>query len=110
MFLGTHITPAKKQSVTDGQTHKQKDDGQSDPCVVLCFQARSQGTFDVEAFSGRGFGAALRPPMGPGQSPGGARGRSPPKVMDFTHLRSRFSTLKMTSCSICGPESPRGHM
>ena len=41
-------------------------------------QVRSQGTFDVEALSGRGFGAALRPPMGPGQSPGGGPGGEAP--------------------------------
>ena len=29
------------------------------PCMINCIQARSQGTFDVEALSGRGFGAAL---------------------------------------------------
>ena len=41
-------------------------------------QARSQGTSDVEALSGRGFGAALRPPMGPGRSPRGGSGVEAP--------------------------------
>ena len=33
-------------------------------------QARSQGTFDVEALSGSGFGAALRPQWVQGEAPG----------------------------------------
>ena len=74
-------------------------------------QARSQGTLDVQALSGRGFGGRLEAPNGSRAKPWLApRGRSPRKLMDFTHLQSRFSTLKMTSCSICGRESPRGHM
>ena len=37
--------------------------------------------------------------MGLGRSPGGGPGgRSPRKLMDFTHLQSSF--LKMTCCSI----------
>ena len=53
-------------------------------------QVRSQGTFDVEALLGRGFGAALRPPKGPGRSPRGGSGGEAPKLMDFTHLQSSF--------------------
>ena len=39
-------------------------------------------------FQAGGLGAALRPPMGAGRSPGGAQGQSPRKLMDFTHLQS----------------------
>ena len=42
---------------------------------VFCYQARSQGIFDVEALSGRGFGGRLeRPPPPPNWVQGGAPG------------------------------------
>ena len=44
---------------------------QQDILLYYIYQARSQGTFDVEALSGRGFGGRL-------------------ELMDFTHLQSRF--------------------
>ena len=31
-----------------------------------------------------GFGGAVSPPTGPGQSPGGGRGMKPPEARDFT--------------------------
>ena len=50
----------------------------------ITIQARTQGTFEVEEFSDRGFRATFRPPMGPGRrSDGGRRRRSPRKLIDF---------------------------
>ena len=55
------------------------------------WQARSQGSFEVEALLGRGvWGPPWGPQMGPGRSPCGRRGRSPRKLMDFTHLQWPF--------------------
>ena len=34
-------------------------------------------------FQAGGLGAALRPPMGPGRSPGGAQGAKPPEANGF---------------------------
>ena len=49
-------------------------------------QARSQGTFEVEALSRRGFGGRLEAPNWSRAKPWwGPRGRSPRKLMDFTH-------------------------
>ena len=54
-------------------------------------QARSQGTFEVEALSGRGFGGCLEAPNGSRAKPWwGPRGRSPRKLMDITYLQSSF--------------------
>ena len=40
---------------------------------------------------GEGSGGRLRPPVGPGQSPGrGARGQSPPEALGFKHLINKF--------------------
>ena len=44
----------------------------------LGMQARSQDGNEVYAHKGRGFGAALRPQMGPGRSPGGGPGGEAP--------------------------------
>ena len=35
--LGNIAIPDYQESVTTGQTHRQKDTGQSDPFVLLCF-------------------------------------------------------------------------
>ena len=47
--------------------------------VKFSNQARTQGTFEVEALLGRGFGGHL-------EAPNGSRG----KLMDFTHLQCIF--------------------
>ena len=64
-------------------------------CVAIPrFQAISQGTFDVEALSGRGFGAALRPPMGSGRSPGGGPGgKSPGSLLRSVQWKVHKNTL-----------------
>ena len=44
-FHEMHVSPAKHSSasVTDGQTDRRTDDGQSDPCVSLCFAGDTKG-------------------------------------------------------------------
>ena len=61
------------------------------PSFVNIHQARSQGTFEVEALLGRGFGGRLEaPPMGPGRSPGGSPGAKPPEANGFYSLTVHF--------------------
>ena len=45
-FRGMHVSPAKHSyaSVTDGQTDRRTDDGQSDPYVSLCFAGDTKST------------------------------------------------------------------
>ena len=62
---------------------------------IATIQALTQGTFEVEEFSDRGFGATFRPPMGPGRRPDGLgeQEAKPPEAnrfIDFTHLQSSF--------------------
>ena len=41
---------------------------------ITTIQARTQGTFEVEEFSDRGFGGHFQAPMGPGRRPDGGGG------------------------------------
>ena len=48
-FRGMHVSPAKHSSasVTDGQTDRRTDDGQSDPYVSLCFAGDTKTLSEV---------------------------------------------------------------
>ena len=53
--------------------------------LSACLQGRSH-ELEMEGAKllGEGSGGRLRPPVGPGQSPGrGARGQSPPEALGF---------------------------
>ena len=51
-FRGMHVSPAKHSyasvTVTDGQTDRRTDDGQSDPYVALCFAGDTTKRFYLE--------------------------------------------------------------
>ena len=60
---------------------------------IITILACTQGTFEVEEFSDRGFGATFEVPNGQGRKLVGGRGQGPrpPKIIDCTHLQSFLS-------------------
>ena len=69
--------------------------------IYIIIQARSQGTFEVEALSGRGV---LGPPWGPqwvqGEALVGAKVAKPPEATGFNTFTMQFSALKIILSSI----------